>query len=89
VALAVPAERAEARSLNGVAGPAAETPARYPSTSRARRRCAIVAKQLVGQRTDSMDSRYAITSESDVRDGLPKIVADVAATLPIARIGRA
>ncbi|MDQ3950890.1 MAG: hypothetical protein M3282_11170 [Gemmatimonadota bacterium] len=48
-----------------------------------------VAKQLVGHRTDLMYSRYAITNETDLRDGLAKVVADVQATKPIARIGRA
>jgi integrase len=47
-----------------------------------------VAKQLVGHRTDLMYSRYAITNETDLREGLAKVVADVSATNPIARIAR-
>ena len=43
----------------------------------------------LGHRTDLMYSRYAITNETDLRDGLAKAVADVVATKPIARIGRA
>ena len=48
-----------------------------------------VAKQLVGHRTDLMYSRYAITNETDLRDAVAKVVADVSATKPLPRIGRA
>jgi integrase len=48
-----------------------------------------VAMKLVGHETEAIYSRYAITNESDLRDGLAKVVADVSATKPIARIVRA
>jgi integrase len=48
-----------------------------------------VAKQLVGHRTDLMYSRYAITNETDLREGLAKVAKDVAQTKRIRRIGRA
>lgn len=46
-----------------------------------------VAKQLVGHRTDLMYSRYAITNETDLREGLAKVAKDVAQTKRIPRIG--
>lgn len=46
-----------------------------------------VAKQLVGHRTDHMYQRYAITNETDLREGLAK-VATMAASKPTLRIAR-
>ncbi len=48
-----------------------------------------VALQLVGHRTEAIYRRYAITNETDLRDGLAKVAKDVQATQPIARIARA
>jgi integrase len=48
-----------------------------------------VAMQLVGHETEAIYRRYAITNETDLREGLAKMVKDVEATEPMRRIGRA
>jgi integrase len=48
-----------------------------------------VAKQLVGHETDCIYNRYSITNETDLREGLAKVVTTEAQAEPIRRLGRA
>ncbi|UCG86934.1 MAG: tyrosine-type recombinase/integrase [Gemmatimonadota bacterium] len=97
--LMVPKTDAEGKVLVGKDGKPLSVPARIPhdfrrTAVRRLERAGVsrsVAKQLVGHASDAIYERYAITSESDLREGLEKVArlreADGAKILPM-RTGR-